>query len=231
VRGFETDHEEDGVEDKGGRDAAQGVHEQIELGLFEAVLGEPVEDLLLDHEITAVDGRETASEVDDGREFVDAVLACVARVADLDERDVQIVRLRVDVLQLAQHFRALLTVVLIEVDGDEFVLFEQLVEHFAVDFFDFVFDFEDVLRRQPTEDARLVEKVAVVDERDTFAEVDQCRNMDDAIFFCGFVVVDLDEINTEHVCFVVDVFQLCEDTGAVGAIVIVWVVHVNQSTD
>ena len=113
MRGFETDHEEDGVEDKGGRDAAQGVHEQIELGLFEAVLGEPVEDLLLDHEITAVDGRETASEVDDGREFVDAVLACVARVADLDERDVQIVRLRVDVLQLAQHFRALLTVVLI----------------------------------------------------------------------------------------------------------------------
>lgn len=69
--------------------------------------------LFLDHEISAIDGREPASEVDDGGEFVDAVLAGVAGVADLDEGDVQVIRFRVDVLQLVQHFLALGAIVLV----------------------------------------------------------------------------------------------------------------------
>ena len=69
--------------------------------------------LFLDHEISAIDGRETASEVDDGREFVDAVFACVTRVTDLDEGDVQVIRFRVDVFQFLQHFLAFWAVVLV----------------------------------------------------------------------------------------------------------------------
>lgn len=113
VRAFEAEEQEDGVGDEGGCDAAQRVHEQVELGLLEAVLLEPLEHLFLGHQVAAIDGREPAPEVDHRRELGHAVLAGVARVFDLDERDVQVVRLGVDVLQLFEHLLALGTVALV----------------------------------------------------------------------------------------------------------------------
>ena len=101
---LEAEEEEDGVKDKGGRDATQGVHKEVELGLFEAVLLEPFENLLFLEQIAAVDGRETAPEVDHGRELGHAVLSSIARVPNLDERDVQVVRLGVNVFQLLKNF-------------------------------------------------------------------------------------------------------------------------------
>ena len=86
--GFETHHQEDGVKDESRSDSSQCVHEQVQLGLLEAVLGEPVEHFFLGHQIAAIDGREAPAEVDHGRELGDAVLAGVPRVANLDESDV-----------------------------------------------------------------------------------------------------------------------------------------------
>jgi len=110
---FEAEEKENGVEDKSRSDAAKGVHEQIELWLLEAVLLKPFEHLLLGHQIASVDGRETTPEVDHGGELGDAVLASVASVTNLDESDVQVVRLGIDVLQLLQHLLALWAIVLI----------------------------------------------------------------------------------------------------------------------
>lgn len=113
MRSFEAKEQEDGVENEGRCDAAQGVHEQVQFRLFESVLGEPFEDFVFSHQVTSVDGRETASEVHHCWKFGDAVLPCVTGVADLDERDVQVVRLGVDVLQFLEDFLTLWTVVLI----------------------------------------------------------------------------------------------------------------------
>ena len=55
------------------------------------------------HSLTPVDAGEFPPEVDEGGELVDAVLLGVAVVVDLDERDVQRVRLVVDPLQPLQH--------------------------------------------------------------------------------------------------------------------------------
>lgn len=46
-----------------------------------------------------------------------------------------------------------------EIDGDEFVLVQQLVQHFTVDLFDLVLDFEDVLGGQPTQNALFVQQI------------------------------------------------------------------------
>lgn len=85
---FKAEEEEDCVEDERGCDATQCVHEEIQFGLLETILLEPFEHLMFGHEIAAVDGREAATKVNHGREFVYAILAGVTRVTDLDERDI-----------------------------------------------------------------------------------------------------------------------------------------------
>ena len=52
--------------------------------------------------LTSVNAGELSPEVDERRQLVDAVLLGVARVVDLDEGDVECVRLLVDALQPAQ---------------------------------------------------------------------------------------------------------------------------------
>ena len=94
---IEAKEEEDGVEDESGCDPAKSVHEDVELRMFEAILLKPLEDFLFLEKIPTVNGRETAPEVDHGREFGHAVLSSVAHVSDLDERDVQVVCFSVNV--------------------------------------------------------------------------------------------------------------------------------------
>ena len=110
---FEAKEEENGVENESGCDAAECVHEEVELRLLEAVLLQPFEHFFFGHQVAAVDGRETATEIDHGRELGDAVFSSVSRVSDFDESYVQIVRFGVNVLQFLQHLLALGAVVLV----------------------------------------------------------------------------------------------------------------------
>ena len=113
VRVFETDHQEDGVEDEAGRDSSQSVHEHVQFGLFESVLLKPIEHLFFSEQVSSVDGRESASEVDESRKFRDSVFAGEADVLDLDKRNVQVVSLVIDVLQFLQYFSAFRAVIFI----------------------------------------------------------------------------------------------------------------------
>ena len=60
---------------------------------------------------------------------------------------------------------------LTEVDGDKLVFFQNLLQHFSVDFFDFSGDLENFLRRQPRQDAFLVRQVALEHDRDFLTEI------------------------------------------------------------
>ena len=110
---FEAEKKENSVEDKSRCDATKGVHEQIELRLLETILLKPFEHFLLGHQITSINGWKATPEVDHSGKLSDAVLASVARVTNLDECDVQVVRFGINVFQFLQHLLALRAIVLI----------------------------------------------------------------------------------------------------------------------
>lgn len=97
-------------EPEGGRDAS--VHQDVQLGLAEAVLPEPLQHVLLVVHVPPVDAGEPLAEVHDGRQLGDAPLPGVPRVSHLDERDVQVVGFAVDQLEPLQHGVAFRVIVL-----------------------------------------------------------------------------------------------------------------------
>lgn len=100
---LEALQQEGGVHDKGHADREQRVNEDVELGLAEAVLAQPVEDGGLGLEIAAVNAGEPFAEVDQCRQLRHAPFACVPRIGHLHERYVQILRFAVDILQHDQR--------------------------------------------------------------------------------------------------------------------------------
>lgn len=99
MRAFETKEKKDGVANECRSDRSEGIHKQIKLGLFETVLLEPFKNLLFVHQISTINGRETASEVNHSGELINAIFARVAYVTDFDKGDVKVVSFGVYVFQ------------------------------------------------------------------------------------------------------------------------------------
>lgn len=88
------------------------VHQDVQLGLAEAILPEPLQHVLLVVHVPPVDAGEPLAEVHDGRQLGDAPLPGVPRVSHLDERDVQVVGFAVNQFEPLQHGVAFRVIVL-----------------------------------------------------------------------------------------------------------------------
>lgn len=101
--GLKALQQEGGVHHKGDADSEQRVDEDVQLGLAEAVLPQPVEDRGLGLEIASVNAGEPFAEVDQCWQLGHAPLAGVPGIGHLHERNVQILSLAVDILQHGQR--------------------------------------------------------------------------------------------------------------------------------
>lgn len=100
---LEALQQEGGVHNKGHADRQQRVNEDIQFGLAEAILSQPVQDGGLGFQVAAVNAGEPFAEVDECRQLRHAPFACVPRIGHLHEGYVQILRLAVYILQHRQR--------------------------------------------------------------------------------------------------------------------------------
>jgi hypothetical protein len=234
---LEALQQESGVYDEGDADGEQCVHEEVQLGLSEAVLPQPFQNISFGMDVAPIYAREAPPKVDNRREIGHAPFPRVPRIRHLDESYVKIVGLAIDVLQLLRDdfalvriylvwntlnsFRIFQTDILTKENRDELVLFQQLLQHLLVHLFDLVLDLEDVLRGQPLEDSLGLGQVALVDHRRLLAEVHERRQVVQSLFCSSFGAADLDKVDAEHVGFPVDVFQVFQDFVALGTVFVV----------
>lgn len=100
---FKALQQEGGIHDKGHADRQQRVNEDVQFGLAEAILSQPVQDGGLGFQVAAVNAGEPFAEVDECRQLRHAPFACVPRIGHLHESYVQILRLAVYILQHRQR--------------------------------------------------------------------------------------------------------------------------------
>jgi len=96
-------------------------------------------------------------------------------------------------------------------DGEEIAVIKQPVEHFEIDFLDFISQFPVYVLDHPLEDVILDHQVAVEEQRVAVSEVDQCRVGFDGVPLCHCAVVDFDHLDAVGIAIVVDVLQLLQD--------------------
>lgn len=111
--GLEALQQECSVHNECNTDRHQGVHENVQLRLPEAVLAQPLEHVRLRVQVAPVDVGESPPEVDDGGQMRHPPLPRVAGVRHFHEGYVEVVGLAVDVLQLLHDYFALFRIVLV----------------------------------------------------------------------------------------------------------------------
>ncbi|KZC09823.1 hypothetical protein WN55_00469, partial [Dufourea novaeangliae] len=192
----EARQEEAGVHGEQHGDGDQHVHVYVQLRLTVPVLAQPLQHVVLARAtLTSINTGESLAEIDNGRKLSDAPFSGVSRVGHLDERDVQVVRLAVDVLQLLVHFLALFVIVYLQ----KKTLVHKSLQHPVVHGLDLVCQFAVVVVDQPLEN-RFFVLIAI-------SEVDESRESFDRVSFRQLWILNLHQMNTENVAFVVDFLQ------------------------
>lgn len=139
-----------------------------------------------------------------------------------------------------------------EEHGEEVVLVEQFVQHFAVHVLDLVLDLKHVLRGQPDEDLVRLVQVTVVQQRSLLAagegkgfrinlhlqnrspkvscipEVDQRRYINNFVFLHRSIAGNLHKVNAKQVCFAINLLEDLQNILAIIAFLVVWKRFENQ---
>lgn len=114
-----------------------------------------------------------------------------------------------------------LGIILTEEHCDKLVLFQKLLQHLLVHFFDLVLDFEDVLRCEPVKHPVGLREVAVVDHGRLLPEVHEGGQRVQAVFGGGLRTANLHKVDAEEVRLAVDFFEVLEDLLALGTVFVV----------